>query len=119
MDSHELEKFKKRLLFEKQVVLHHLEHLSNGLELSIDFTNGDIVEDSLADPCKREKIYLKKIERALEKLETNKFGVCEECALRIDIERLEAKPFTSVCIQCKTQKEQKESKERTDKDLRE
>lgn len=46
-----------------------------------------------------EKI-LNKIDHALEKIETDKYGICEDCKEKIDIDRLEILPYASKCIRC-------------------
>jgi DnaK suppressor protein len=56
----------------------------------------------------REQKLLKKIEEAIEKIESGVFGVCEVCGQEIDIKRLEARPVTSMCILCKTEQEEEE-----------
>ena len=53
----------------------------------------------------REKTFLKKIERALAKMEEGTFGICEECEEPISIKRLEARPETTLCIRCKEDQE--------------
>ena len=42
---------------------------------------------------------LAEVERALEKVDAGTFGVCDVCGASIPVERLEARPFTSRCIQ--------------------
>ena len=44
---------------------------------------------------------LEEIEYALERIDEGTYGVCEECDEPIGVERLEALPFTAVCIKCK------------------
>ncbi|MGD1075121.1 MAG: TraR/DksA C4-type zinc finger protein [Thermodesulfovibrionales bacterium] len=56
----------------------------------------------------REQRLLKKIEEAIEKIETGSFGICESCGHEIDIKRLEARPVTTMCIYCKTEQEEEE-----------
>ncbi|HHX44338.1 MAG TPA: hypothetical protein GX714_10190 [Chloroflexi bacterium] len=43
---------------------------------------------------------LAQIERAMARLEKGQYGVCEECGARIEPERLEAVPYTTLCITC-------------------
>ncbi|MFA6183853.1 MAG: TraR/DksA C4-type zinc finger protein [Parcubacteria group bacterium] len=43
---------------------------------------------------------LKEINRSLEKIKSDSFGVCEECGKEIAIERLEANPSAVKCMQC-------------------
>jgi DnaK suppressor protein len=56
----------------------------------------------------REQRLLKKIEQALERVETGIFGICEDCGNEINIHRLEARPVTTMCIDCKTLQEEEE-----------
>ncbi|MBL6977374.1 MAG: TraR/DksA C4-type zinc finger protein [Desulfobacteraceae bacterium] len=48
---------------------------------------------------------MKKINRALEKLNNGDFGVCEECGRKISEERLKARPMAVLCIRCKRKQE--------------
>jgi len=36
------------------------------------------------------------------------FGICEKCGEDINIKRLEARPVTTMCIECKTVQEEEE-----------
>jgi DnaK suppressor protein len=56
----------------------------------------------------REKYYLSKIDKALEKIEEGEFGVCESCGEDISTKRLEARPVTTLCIRCKEEQEMEE-----------
>jgi DnaK suppressor protein len=56
----------------------------------------------------REQRLLKKIEEAIDKIESGSFGVCEVCGEDIDVKRLEARPVTTMCISCKTEQEEEE-----------
>ncbi len=48
---------------------------------------------------------LKDIREALDKLEKDIYGYCEECGQEIDRRRLEVMPFTRYCIDCKRENE--------------
>jgi DnaK suppressor protein len=50
----------------------------------------------------RERKLIKKIDEALDKLDEEDFGYCEECGIEIGIRRLEARPTATLCIDCKT-----------------
>ncbi len=50
----------------------------------------------------RERKLLKKIGEALERIEANEYGYCEKCGVEIGIQRLEARPTATLCIDCKT-----------------
>ncbi len=56
----------------------------------------------------REKALLSKIDYALRKIDEGTFGICEECEEPIGKKRLEARPETSLCIQCKEAQERDE-----------
>ena len=45
------------------------------------------------------------IEDAIERIEEGSYGICEECDGDIAHRRLEVMPFTTVCVQCKSEKE--------------
>jgi RNA polymerase-binding transcription factor len=56
----------------------------------------------------REHKLIKKIKKALVRVENGTFGVCEVCEEDISIERLNARPVTTQCIDCKTREEDME-----------
>lgn len=56
----------------------------------------------------REHKLIKKIKKALERIENGTFGQCEMCEEDISIARLKARPVTAHCIKCKTREENKE-----------
>ncbi|OGL43830.1 MAG: RNA polymerase-binding protein DksA [Candidatus Schekmanbacteria bacterium RBG_13_48_7] len=56
----------------------------------------------------REKKLIAKIDRALERIEDETFGVCEECGGKIGEKRLEARLVATLCIDCKVAQEKKE-----------
>src|SRR4030043_1206254 len=56
----------------------------------------------------RERRLLKKIDEAIERIEGGVFGICDKCGMEIDIRRLEVRPVTTLCIECKIQQEEEE-----------
>jgi len=56
----------------------------------------------------REHKLIKKIKKALVRIENGTFGICEVCEEDISIERLKARPVTTQCIDCKTREEDME-----------
>ena len=56
----------------------------------------------------RERKLINKIRKALEKIEDGSFGFCEVCGEPIDFKRLEARPVTAHCIDCKISEEEEE-----------
>ena len=53
----------------------------------------------------RESKLIKKIKKALDRIENNAFGICETCGENISEKRLKARPVTTQCIDCKTKEE--------------
>jgi len=60
----------------------------------------------------REQKLLSKIDSALQRIADDEFGECEDCGDLIGMKRLEARPVTSLCIECKTAQESKEKSQR-------
>ncbi|HEX9898680.1 MAG TPA: TraR/DksA C4-type zinc finger protein [Candidatus Methylomirabilis sp.] len=56
----------------------------------------------------REQKLLKKIDGAVERIDNGTFGICRGCANEIPLLRLQARPVTDLCIECKTKQEQDE-----------
>ncbi|MDA8213779.1 MAG: TraR/DksA C4-type zinc finger protein [Nitrospiraceae bacterium] len=56
----------------------------------------------------RERQLLKKIDEAIEKIDSGTYGICEACGEAINIKRLDARPVTTMCIECKTEQEEEE-----------
>ncbi len=50
----------------------------------------------------RESKLVKKIDEALERIDSGEYGYCEVCGVEIGVERLEARPTAELCIDCKT-----------------
>jgi DnaK suppressor protein len=53
----------------------------------------------------RERKLISKIREALQRIEDGNFGQCESCGDDISIERLMARPVTTLCIECKRKEE--------------
>jgi DnaK suppressor protein len=53
----------------------------------------------------RENFFLKKINKALNKVECGEYGLCDDCAAEIPFERLNARITAELCIVCKEEAE--------------
>lgn len=62
----------------------------------------------------RERKLINKIDRTIDALESDEYGYCEECGVEIGLRRLEARPVTDLCIECKTKEERMEKQHRPD-----
>lgn len=56
----------------------------------------------------RERKLQVKIKEAIYRIDDESYGICETCGDDISIERLEARPVTTLCIECKTKQEDHE-----------
>jgi RNA polymerase-binding protein DksA len=74
---------------------HLAENATSTLDREIDYTLGENSEAVLTA-----------IDSALGRVDTGTYGVCERCRQGISEERLEAIPWTTLCIDCK-RKEQR------------
>lgn len=61
----------------------------------------------------RERKLITKVKEALERIEDGTFGICEECEEPIPFKRLEVRPVTTLCVDCKTKAEDLEKKARS------
>lgn len=53
----------------------------------------------------RERKLIRKIEKALVRIEEGSYGACEACGSAISDARLKARPMTTLCIDCATELE--------------
>lgn len=56
----------------------------------------------------RERRLIKKIRSALQRIEDGSYGICDDCGEEISVPRLNARPVTKLCINCKSKQEQDE-----------
>ncbi len=66
----------------------------------------------------RERVKLKQIDDALERIADASYGVCESCGLEIAEERLSAMPFTRLCRDCQQDMEREAKSQRRFEDER-
>jgi len=59
----------------------------------------------------RERKLILKVKEALERIDNGTFGICEACGKAISEKRLMARPVTTLCIDCKTERERQEKRE--------
>ena len=81
---------------------------ANDLPDEMDLASSEYLQSFTFRLRGREKSFLDKIERALQKIEEGTFGACEECEEEIQVKRLEARPETTLCIRCKEDQERAE-----------
>jgi len=96
---------------EREHTLTELDHLRSELRAEIEL---DDVDDVAPDLIERDKIQaliislerkLEDIEHAIKQAQEVGYGICEICGKKIDPERLEIFPETTLCVDCKRQQE--------------
>ncbi|MFO0652926.1 MAG: TraR/DksA C4-type zinc finger protein [Polyangiales bacterium] len=112
----DLQRFKSMLEEKRLQILENAKNtLAEGMTLDaddlpdeMDLASSEYLQSFTFRLRGREKFLLEKIDRSLEKITTNEFGLCDECAEEISIKRLEARPETNLCIRCKEEQERAE-----------
>jgi len=84
---------------------------SNDLPDEMDLASSEYLQSFTFRLRGREKVFLDKIQKAIDKIDQGRFGVCDDCGGKISIKRLDARPETTLCIRCK------EDQERVEKDF--
>lgn len=116
MNKKDEKKFREILQERKKGILATVEQVK---EQGMGFAQDDLADEvdlasSEADQSMnlrlrdRERVLLRKIEKALSKMDAGEYGICESCGEEIGIKRLEARPVTDLCIRCKEEQEKVE-----------
>lgn len=112
----QVERFRTMLLDEKAKLLRNAQRtLTEDMTLDpddlpdeMDLATADY-NQSLAFRLRgRERHLMEKIEGALQRLEDGEYFWCEACDSFIGLERLQARPVTTLCIRCKERQERRE-----------
>jgi DnaK suppressor protein len=109
MRKKELAQLQEMLKARKAILISNIDNSVTNIS---DFKNQECKDDldyaeMSSDSYKEEQIVnhqkceLKEIDEALEKIESDEYGICEMCDEPIVIDRLKAKPFAKFCIPCR------------------
>lgn len=107
-----VEGFKKQLLAQRAVLAENL-RLATAELINDESVYTDSVDQAAAEVDKnftlqlknRERNTLWQIDEALKRLDGGCYGECERCGEAISEGRIEAFPFTTLCIDCKAELE--------------
>lgn len=75
----------------------------------VDSANDQIQLESSMRFSKRDTFYYKKLNKALKFIETEEYGMCNDCGEPISFTRLRARPTSEMCITCKEESEREEN----------
>ena len=112
----ELKRFKELLQAKRRALIENAKKTLNedmtldsaDLPDEMDLASSEYLQSFTFRLRGRERTFLSKIDKALQKIEAGTFGVCERCEEEISIKRLEARPETTLCIRCKEEQEREE-----------
>ncbi len=115
MNAKELTTFKELLLAKKEAILKSIkntkeegkDYTTTEVGDSVDIASNSYEREVLFELSDNERKQLVDIDIALKKIEDKDFGTCEDCGGKISIERLEAVPTATLCINCQTKKDSK------------
>jgi DnaK suppressor protein len=100
------------------------DHAHKAIEFTMDRDRDRIGRDSMDEATEeetystalrladRESFLVAKIREAIARIEKGEIDECEECAEPIGFKRLQARPVTTLCFECKSAREQVEADER-------
>jgi len=112
MTKKQLQHYKDLLLSEREDVLTDiadgdesakslLEDEMHNVNDFVDEASSKITQNILAVMSKNNKQKILAIEAALRRIAEGSFGVCVSCGKKIEDERLDSLPWTTLCIGCK------------------
>ncbi len=115
MDKKKLDQFRIQLLEKKEEIANEagktLSEMTDQTSNVPDPNDRATIESGRSFELRirdRERKLLSKIDEAIARIDDGSYGVCEDCGEEIGIKRLEARPVTMLCIDCKTLQETRE-----------
>ncbi|GAB6138575.1 TraR/DksA C4-type zinc finger protein [Halanaerobaculum tunisiense] len=125
--GYNVDHYRQKLLQERKRILNQLANFAEkgyeGLTNDQRYSTGELSKydnhpaDTSNATFEREKdlglkdnaqVILAMIDDALEEIETGQYGLCDYCGEEINSQRLDAIPYSTVCIECKSQIEEQE-----------
>src|SRR5712692_1538030 len=108
MDARKVEAFRQLLLRQRQILFHEAAHVQSDLQQIAEDRESKLEEAAHEDRAARllarlddrAKAELQEIERALFRIEVNRYGLCDGCGESIPGGRLAAVPATPYCREC-------------------
>jgi DnaK suppressor protein len=105
--------YKEKLIMKKEQFYNNYESNKNQSIGPREEVSGDLVDQATDDYTKEfmnnlssaDLKTLKLIEEALEVIDTEEYGICQECGEEISEKRLKAIPWAQFCLNCQEKKE--------------
>lgn len=80
-----------------------------GAKDEVDAANDNILLSADMRFSNREALYFKKVLKSLARVDSEQYGMCDDCGSEISFQRLMARPTSEVCIICKEESEKEEN----------
>lgn len=117
LSTKQIEMLKDKLMAEAERIRTNFQLKKNEYENSsatgakdeVDSANDNILLAADMRFSNRESLYFKKIMKTLSKIESEQYGMCDECGEAITYSRLIARPTSEMCILCKEESEREEN----------
>src|SRR3989338_5989352 len=116
LNKKQFESLKNLVVQEKHRVLSSLNQECEAFKINsedltdeVDQASSDQTSSQILRFRNRDIFYVKKLTKAIEKMDKGEYGICEDCGDKIKFERLVARPTAELCIVCKEESEKEES----------
>lgn len=103
-----LDAWKKSLMEEVDRTVHHMKDEAANFPDPNDRATQESEFSLELRARDRERKLIKKIDEAMDSIDSHEYGYCESCGVEIGVRRLEARPTATLCIDCKTLEEIRE-----------
>lgn len=116
MDRERLEHFRALLNGKLEELLYGAERAVSGMSGARDENFPDPTDRASLETDRnfllrvkdRERKLITKVQEAIKRIDDGTYGICELCGEEISEKRLEARPVTTCCIECKKEEEEQE-----------
>ena len=113
LDKKTIERLRKILLKEREEIIGDVKQISessqevgqDGIQDIGDEAANVYNKQILLTLNENERMRLREVDEALDRIKSKTYGVCEECGEPIGLRRLEVKPVAKYCVPCKTKQE--------------
>jgi DnaK suppressor protein len=113
LDKRTLARFKKILLKEREEIVGEVRQTyesskevgQDGIQDIGDEAANIYNKQILLSLNENERMRLKEVDEALDRIENGTYGICEECGGAIGLKRLEVRPVAKYCVPCLTKLE--------------
>lgn len=108
-----MNEIKAKLLEMQKTIMDDIEVERNKSATAVTDDIGDDIDHATEERSRelfqllaeRDQQKLKQIKEALDSIDSDTYGICEDCGDKIGKARLIALPFTKLCIECKSEQE--------------